>query len=216
MKTKTIEALVGMDITTACKNACEMAQAEACNIKFDFNQIELTATPDTDPETLMQSYRDESLRRHLKYINSPEHKKRMEEAERAEQERKAKLESLLADAPERMTLKDAEGWRKANDANSDQYGSGVMTYAERWARLMEARMANGEQITEIADECSHLADTEEISGFIYGEAVSTLSAVWKYGEALRVWHNLKTQICDEGEKANKSGGSLNPACLNLK
>jgi hypothetical protein len=39
--------------------------------------------------------------------------------------------------------------------------------------------------------------------------------VWKHGEALRLWHNLKTQIRDEGEKANESGGVLNPACLSI-
>jgi len=90
-----------------------------------------------------------------------------------------------------------------------------MTYAERWARMMEARMAKGERIADIADECSHLADEEGITGFMYGAAVSTLAAVWKHGEALRMWHNLKTQIRDEGEKANESGGVLNPACLSI-
>jgi len=32
---------------------------------------------------------------------------------------------------------------------------------------------------------------------------------------LRQWHNLKTQIKDEGEKANASGGVLNPALLTI-
>jgi len=32
---------------------------------------------------------------------------------------------------------------------------------------------------------------------------------------LRKWHNIKTQIGNEGEKANASGGVLNPALLNI-
>lgn len=50
---------------------------------------------------------------------------------------------------------------------------------------------------------------------MYGVAVSTLAKVWKHGEALRMWHNLTTQLRDEGEKANESGGVLNPACLSI-
>ena len=102
----------------------------------------------------------------------------------------------------------------ARRADQRNFGA-VMTYAERWARMMEARMAKGERIADIADECSHLADEEKISGFMYGAAVSTLARVWKHGEALRMWHNLKTQIGTEGEKANESGGVLNPALLNI-
>jgi hypothetical protein len=50
---------------------------------------------------------------------------------------------------------------------------------------------------------------------MYGAGVSMLSQVWEHGEQLRTWHNLKTQLRDEGERANKSGGVLNPALLNV-
>ena len=49
----------------------------------------------------------------------------------------------------------------------------------------------------------------------YG-AVSTLSKVWEHGEELRRWSNLDLQIGNEGEKANESGGTLNPALLNVR
>ena len=100
-------------------------------------------------------------------------------------------------------------------ANTEPYGAAVMTYAERWARLMEVRMAKGERIADIADQCSHLADVEGITGFMYGCAVSTLAAVWIHGEALRLWHNKTTQLGTEGDKANESGGVLNPAMLSI-
>ena len=43
-----------------------------------------------------------------------------------------------------------------------------------------------------------------------------LSQVWEHGEELRRWHNLDTQIHDEGEKANDEGSVLNPALLGVK
>src|SRR5207302_7737756 len=101
-----------------------------------------------------------------------------------------------------MELKDADGWAKAKAANTDEYGGAVISYAEEWANLMERDMAAGKTLEECADATSHEADTDGITGFMYGAAVSTLAAVWKHGEALRRWHNLKTQIHDEGERAN--------------
>jgi hypothetical protein len=99
--------------------------------------------------------------------------------------------------------------------NSDPYGAAVFRYAETWANMMEAAIQSGEKIELIADKLSHDADTEGITGYMYGAAVAILSKCWEHGEALRVWHNLKTQIGNEGEKANANGGVLNPAILNI-
>lgn len=97
--------------------------------------------------------------------------------------------------------------------SSDPYSARVVSYGEDWANLMEARMGKGEKIADMANDTSHEADTDGITGFMYGAAVSALSHFWEHGEALRLWHNLKTQIKDEGEKANETGGVLNPALL---
>lgn len=99
--------------------------------------------------------------------------------------------------------------------NTDPYGGRVVSYGEDWANLMEARMASGEQIADIAKATSREADTDGITGFMYGCAVQALAYFWEHGEVLRRWHNLDTQIKDEGERANKSGGVLNPALLNI-
>jgi len=50
---------------------------------------------------------------------------------------------------------------------------------------------------------------------MYGCAVVILSKCWEHGEALRRWHNKDTQIGDEGDRANESGGVLNPALLSI-
>lgn len=115
-----------------------------------------------------------------------------------------------------FSITDQDGWDKTVAANDDGgYGRAVMVYAAQWANLMEERLDRGERLADIAEQTSHLADTEGITGFMYGCAVSILSKVWKHGEELRRWHNLKTQIGNEGEKANESGGVLNPALLKI-
>ncbi len=213
MKTIKYEPGCGSHISGACKEAVEMAQRESCNVEFEFNEIRIIASPDSDPEKLVRFYDEESERRHQAYISTPEYKHHQEEAERQQRERNAARKAALVEAPEHMTLRDAEAWKKSCEVNSDGYGGAVMTYAERWARLMEGQMAKGKLIAEIAEECSSLADEEGITGFMYGCAVSILSQVWIHGEALRLWHNLHTQIGTEGRAANDNGGVLNPAVL---
>ena len=116
---------------------------------------------------------------------------------------------------ETFTISNDENWKKWVESNDDPYGMACVTFAARWANLMEKRMADGAKLQDIAKETSHEADTEGITGFMYGAAVSMLSSSWIHGEELRRWHNLDTQIRNEGEKANESGGVLNPALLTI-
>jgi hypothetical protein len=112
-----------------------------------------------------------------------------------------------------VRIADQATWNAWVENNRDPYGRGVITYAERWADAMEAAMASGESLEECADRTSHEADTEGITGFMYGAAVHTLATSWEHGDRLRRWHNLDTQIGTEGERANESGAVLNPAIL---
>jgi len=107
------------------------------------------------------------------------------------------------------------GWDLTVKNNDDPYGKAGVDFARRWADLMEQRIDGGATLTDVAKQCSHDADTEGITGFMYGCAVSILSQTWVHGEELRRWHNLDTQIGTEGEAANASGGTLNPALLNI-
>ena len=85
-----------------------------------------------------------------------------------------------------------------------------MRFAERWARLMEGRMANGDTLEACADEASSLADNEGITGFMYGCAVSILSQVWIHGEQLRRWHNLETRIGQRGREGQQERWRAQP------
>ena len=114
-----------------------------------------------------------------------------------------------------MEFKNEAGWNKGVENIQDPYGARIYSYAKDWAELMEKAMAEGKTLEECAESTSHTADYDGITGYMYGAAVGILSQAWKHGEELRRWHNLKTQIGTEGEKANESGGVLNPAILSI-
>jgi len=130
-------------------------------------------------------------------------------------EARAACNQALTECPAAMSLRNADGWQQAVDANPDPYGRRVIVFAEEWARLMEGALRCGDTIPNCAERLCRVADYDGITGFMYGCAVSILAQVWEHGEALRVWHNLDTQIGDEGERANREGGTLNPAILNI-
>ena len=106
-------------------------------------------------------------------------------------------------------------WEEGLSKNQDPYGNAVYKFASEWATGMEKSIASGESIEECARRVSHEVDDEGITGYMYGAAASMLSVLWVHGEDLRIWHNIDTQIGDEGEKANESGGVLNPAIMSL-
>lgn len=188
MQTKKLGLRPGDNIDDSCRDAVAMAIDENCHVEINFNGFPLLATPTTDPATLAKSYMDDCNRRHEEYINSQEYKDLQEKTAREEAERKVKVDLILTDSPKTMTLRDPEGWEKAKAANTDPYGGAIMTFAERWAMLMEIFINKGGKIPDIADECCSLADEEGITGFMYGAAVSTLAHVWIHGEELQTWH----------------------------
>ena len=114
-----------------------------------------------------------------------------------------------------MKLKDKAAWELSVNRNQDPYGKATMDYAKRWAELMEKEFALGVSLESCAKETSQRADTDGITGFMYGCAVQQLAQCWEYGEDLRRWHNLREQVGSEGEAANERGGVLNPALFNI-
>ena len=95
--------------------------------------------------------------------------------------------------------------------NQDPYGKAVYDFANRWADMLEAEIEKNNDpekvINELAKKTSHDADTDGITGFMYGCAVSILSDCWVYGEILRKWHNKEYEY--DGD------GVVNPAILTI-
>ena len=105
-------------------------------------------------------------------------------------------------------------WVEANSNN--YYNRGVINFAKRWAEILEKQI--DEQNTEDpktvifnnADWSSHDADTEGITGFQYGCAVSFLADVWEYGKLLNSWNNIQYGYSEDTE------GTVNPAVWAIK
>lgn len=89
----------------------------------------------------------------------------------------------------------------------DGYSEGVITYAEKWSDLMEQQIEAGASVADAANTTKYEADTLNITGYMYGCAVSTLAHFWEYGEELRQWHNR-----DYGYNGQ---GVVNPAILTI-
>jgi hypothetical protein len=108
-----------------------------------------------------------------------------------------------------------EEWKKTNQNDGTGYGAMIFEYAEGWAKVMQKEFAernieNPDVASMIAhaDNCSKLLDFYGITGFMYGAAVAILSQHWKYGEALRKWHNKEW-----GHEDTK--GVVNPAMFTI-
>lgn len=89
----------------------------------------------------------------------------------------------------------------------DDYSEAVIRYAERWCGMMEQEIEKGTPVAEAAALTERAADTDGITGFMYGCAVQTLCQFWEYGEELRQWHNSKYDY--EGSDV------VNPAIITL-
>lgn len=234
-KRKKIDGFWGWHITNAIPELIKRAASGP--VQTEFNGVTIYADHDSDPALLQRDW-ERALQGYIPSPVGPHPAAALTEAElasdaeiekqnearRAESDRqwhekqareKAEHDAALASAP--AMERDEAKWQRGVEAQKgDGYGLGVYGFAEAWARLMQAKMAEGKKIADVADECCSLADKGYgITGFMYGCAVSVLADCWKRGEELRRWHNLKTQIRDEGEKANESGGVLNPALLSV-
>ncbi len=233
------DVMCGSSIGPTIAEAIALSAKKKRVIKFEFNDVVVSVREDSNPELIyrdwsraLSGYIGKSVGPHPKpaltdtekandaRIEAENERKRQRRG--AEYEKKARahreaVEAKLLNDPG-LAIESASGWRgwlKFRESNQDGYGSAVLAYAERWARLMQIEMAQGKRLEDVADAASSEADLEGITGFMYGCAVSMLSQCWKYGEQLRRWHNVKTQLGNEGEKANESGGVLNPALLSI-
>lgn len=115
-----------------------------------------------------------------------------------------------------FTITDAYTWQDYVDKNLQGYGYAILEYAAQWASLVEDALKTGSVFEEVVGPLSHEADTDDITGFMHGAAVATLSKVWKHGEALRKWSNSNIAP-DQAEEVNAIPGTvINPALMTIQ
>lgn len=194
----------------------ERVEQKGAEVAFDFNGATAVVRIDSDPELILRDMRrvlagyiegpvgpypnstltDEEQQNdaRIQAENDEKHAQLAARAAAEYAEAVASLEQKLALLPT-IDLSDEDGWQRTLDANSEEpYGQAVMKFSEAWARLMQAGIADGKTIAEIAGDCNKEADAYGITGFQYGCAVSILSLTWQHGEELRRWHNAQYGI----------------------
>jgi hypothetical protein len=222
----TYDSHIGSTITDTIDHMIATAAAQRAVVKTEFNEVAVRVRADSIPDLIyrdwsraMSGYIDKTVG---PYPNAKltaaekandarikkENEQRRQEAD-AKYAAEAKVKSdattaRLAVAPP-MELVDEAAWQSSKDANTDPYGSGIIRYAEAWARLMQAEIANGAALEDIADDTSHVADVEGVTGFMHGAAVALLAECWVHGDRLRQWHNRKWGVGKDRE------GTVNPA-----
>lgn len=213
---RTYEAHPGQSIDKAAEEMVKLANLSGEVVTSTFNDIPIDAAPGSDPNDIASGYMAEMQRRSDEYRASPEYAESQRKAQEEQERKSREREAALATAPATLTLRDQAGWDKAVEVNKDDpYSNAVMVFAESWARIMEGRMAAGAKLAECADEASHLADNDGITGFMYGAACSVLAQTWIHGEELRRWHNRQYMSEEKAAQADASGGVVNPAILTI-
>lgn len=236
MKAVTFDAAPGSQITHCIREAISFSKLNGWHdhgengtlVSFEFNGVIVSVKSNSDPELIyrdwsrgLSGYIDKSVGPYPNPVLTDEEKEndaRIEtENELRRQQRQSEYqaqadakrnatEAKLANAPE-MEIADEAAWQSWKDNNQDGYGGGAIAYAERWARLMQVEINAGKKLEDVADSTSHEADTDGITGFMYGAAVHTLATNWKHGDQLRKWHNKKHGVSEDIE------GTVNPAIL---
>lgn len=180
------EPMAGTHIIGAAEELIAFAKSEARPAFMVFNGIRLLAYPSTTPEEISERFNEECARRSEAYRTSPAGIRAAEEQARREAKRQQEFADAIKDAPP-MEFRDRDGWEKGLANNEDGYGRAVYRYAEHWARIMQKRIAQGEDVATAAERSQHVADNEGITGFMHGAAVGILCHAWKYGAELRAW-----------------------------
>jgi len=214
-------------IQESISTAKTQAAINGTEVEFDFNGINVIVSADTNTSLLLRDYFNAHLMGWneigpnplteysddvLMEIDSAKEQQRKKEEDRFaayKKEQDAKQEAFNKEV-EGITieLKDEEIWKDFVDKNQDPYGKGCVVFAENWAKLMQKHMSEGISLQNCASADSHLADTDGITGFMYGAAVHMLALCWKHGEELRKWHNK-----DYGQP--DAEGTINPAVITV-
>lgn len=224
----TLECWAGTEIRSTIGNAIAEALKANDQVKFEFNGVtvvvEGTSRADLiyrDWHRALLGYTDSPVGPHPREtlttaeiakdaaLEAESRKRQRESQERAaakQRQEQREVDAILSTTGD-IELSDPVAFAECREKNKDPYGSGVVRYAETWARLMQAEIAKGRTVVECAEVTSHKADIEGITGFMYGCAVSILAKCWKHGEDLRKWHNK--------EYGQEGPGVVNPAVLTI-
>ena len=122
-----------------------------------------------------------------------------------------------------MPIINQKRWDVWVKQNEDAYGKCCVDVARRVMEILDEELGNpivGGYDNPMSTHkliCRADCDIEAggITGFMAGCVAQMVSQCHSRGEEFRKAWNLHTQIGKEGEEANKTGGVLNPAVMNI-
>ena len=114
-----------------------------------------------------------------------------------------------------MPIINQKGWDDCVKMNTDSYGKACVDVARRVMEILDTNepFDTHKIICQADDEA--LGKEGGITGFMAGCVAEMVSKYHSRGEEFRKAWNKDNQIGDEGDRANDSGGILNPALLNI-
>ena len=114
-----------------------------------------------------------------------------------------------------MPIINQKKWDDCVKMNADSYGKACVDVARKVMEILDANEPfDTYKIIRQADD-EALGKNGGITGFMAGCVAQMVSQYHNRGEEFRKAWNKDNQIEDEGDRANDSGGILNPALLNI-
>lgn len=113
-----------------------------------------------------------------------------------------------------MPITNEKLWRDCVEKNKDAYGKCCVDVAREVMRLLD-ESTDPIKTHDIICKADDNIKSGGITGFMAGCVAQMVSQCHSRGEDFRRLWNTDNQIQDEGDKANESGGVLNPAVLNI-
>lgn len=122
MKTEVYEALGGETIEHACKAAVAQAIEHQSDVRFDFNETEMLATPQSDPEKMAKDFMDECYRSREEYKASPEGIAAEDKRIQKVRKHQVAIIEIIAEACECASMDDWMQWLKQFATSADYVG----------------------------------------------------------------------------------------------
>ncbi len=121
-----------------------------------------------------------------------------------------------------MPIAKQKDWDLLVKNNDDPYGKACVDVARKVMEFLDAEPNIAIKkgwgnfgVNGLISRADKVVNTGGITGFMAGAVAQMVSRCHSRGEEFRKIWNLDTQIGNEGEKANKGKGVLNPALLNI-
>jgi hypothetical protein len=198
-----LDPLCGSTFDSVANEAKTLSTHNGYIVEFEFNGCKCLVNSDTNLDLL---YRDYCNRYDLGWnsvgpdcmleytdlikdtldikreISLNESKKREIEYKNKEKKSREIFQEKVGDI--KMEFSSESDWNLGKANNTDGYGAAIFEYAEGWAKLMQAELANGKSLADVASKTSFEMDFMGISGFMYGAALQTLVQCWVHGKEL--------------------------------